>query len=239
MNRNADVFHPLPPDPVLRIVRPCPALPAEVDAVVERHWQAARDRDPTLFNGDVFSADAIGADGIAGHWTEFRRAVAQMREPGLFATLGIRPTAVGGVLIGDGFVVFGRRPDRAVYQAGEWQLPPAGSLDPGAAQTDATLDWRDQFRRELREELGLPASSLAELRVLGAVEHADSHVCDIGIMARLGVDAAMVRTAHADANGEYEELALVAPGTLPSFLAGRRVTRQTFMFLHQAGLPGG
>ncbi len=238
MSHDAARFHPLPPAPLLRIVRSRPMLPAEVDAAVERHWQAACARDPTLFNGDVFSADAIGADGIAGHWTEFRRAVAQMREPALFAALGVRPTAVGGVLVGDGFVVLGRRPDNAVYQPGEWQLPPAGSLDPGAARTDGTLDWRGQFLRELREELGLPATSVAELRVLGVVEHDGSHVCDIGIMARLGVDAATVRAAHAGGNGEYGELALVAPGALAAFLAGRRVTRQTPVFLQRAGLPG-
>lgn len=42
----------------------------------------------------------------------------------LFAVLGQRSLAVGGVLRGPDGVVFGRRPDRAIYQAGEWQLPP-------------------------------------------------------------------------------------------------------------------
>ncbi len=234
----ADLFHPLPPDPVLRVTRPRPALPAAVEAAVERHWQAARARDPSLFNGEVFSADAIGA-GMTGHWTEFRRVVAQMREPALFAALGVRPVAVGGVLVGDGFVLLGQRPDGAVYQPGEWQLPPAGSLDPGAARADGTLDWRGQFLRELGEELGLPAESVAGLAVLGAVEHAGSHVCDIGVAARLRVDEAAVRAAHAGANGEYGELAFIAPGALAAFLAGRKVTRQAPVFLRRAGLPGG
>jgi hypothetical protein len=229
----ADLFHPLPPDPVLRATRPRPALPPEAEAAVARHWQSALARDPALFNGDVFSADAIGEGGIDGHWTEFRRAVAQMREPALFGVLGVRPVAVGGVLVGDGFVLLGRRPGGAVYQPGEWQLPPAGSLDPGAARAGGTLDWRGQFLRELGEELGLPAESVAGLAVLGAVEHAGSHVCDIGVAARLRVDEAAVRAAHAGANGEYGELAFVAPGALAAFLAGRAVTRQAPVFLRR------
>lgn len=247
----ADLFHPMAADPVLRIGGPRPALPAAVEAAVERHWQAARARDPSLFNGEVFSADVIGRDGITGHWTEFRRAVAQMREPALFSALGVRPTAVGGVLLGEGFVVLGQRPAGAVYQPGEWQLPPAGSLDSGAARADGTLDWRGQFLRELAEELGLPAASVmggksGGLRVLGVVEHAGSHVCDIGVAARLTVDAAAVRAAHqAAGNEEYGELALVAPAALAAFLAdqgkqGRKVTRQAPVFLRLAGLltPG-
>jgi 8-oxo-dGTP pyrophosphatase MutT (NUDIX family) len=238
----ADLFHTLPPDPVLRVTRPRPVLPPDLDAAVERHWQAARARDPALFNGDVFSADRFTPDGIAGHWTEFRRAVAQMREPALFAALGVRPTAVGGVLAGDGFVVLGRRPAGAVYQQGEWQLPPAGSLDSGAARADGTLDWRAQFLRELAEELGLGPASVAGLTVLGAVEHAGSHVCDIGVAARLTVDADAVRAAHAAAgNEEYAALALVAPAALAAFLRdqralGGRVTRQAPVFLRLAGL---
>jgi 8-oxo-dGTP pyrophosphatase MutT (NUDIX family) len=238
----ADLFHALPPDPVLRVTRPRPVLPPDLDAAVERHWLQARARDPSLFNGDVFSADAIGPGGIEGHWTEFRRAVAQMREPALFAALGVRPTAVGGVLTGDGFVVLGQRPACAVYQQGEWQLPPAGSLDPSCLGADATLDWRAQFLRELAEELGLGPASVAGLTVLGAVEHAGSHVCDIGVAARLTVDAAAVLAAHAaSGNEEYAELALVAPAALAAFLAGqrelgRKVTRQAPVFLRLAGL---
>jgi hypothetical protein len=238
----ADLFHALPPDPVLRATRPRPALPPAVDAAVERHWQAARARDPALFNGDVFSAERFTPEGIEGHWTEFRRAVAQMREPALFAALGVRPTAVGGVLTGDGFVVLGQRPACAVYQPGEWQLPPAGSLDPSCLGAGATLDWRAQFLRELAEELGLGPATVAGLAVLGAVEHAGSHVCDIGVAARLTVDAEAVRGAHAAAgNEEYAALALVDPTALAAFLAGqralgRRVTRQAPVFLRLAGL---
>ena len=69
---------------------------------------------------------------ISGHLTEYRRVVAQMELPGLFAELGVRSFAVCGVLHCAGGVVVGRRHRAAIYQAGMWQLPPAGSVDAAA-----------------------------------------------------------------------------------------------------------
>jgi hypothetical protein len=63
----------------LRIVRAMPDLSAALDIEIDRLWTAAQARmGGKLFNGRVFSADVIAADQFAGHWTEFRRIVAQM-----------------------------------------------------------------------------------------------------------------------------------------------------------------
>ncbi len=103
----------------LFIARAMPALPAALDAEVDRLWAVAQGRmNEKLFNGRVFTADAITAGLISGHWTEFRRIVAQMDRPGLFGELGLRPLAVNGVVHGPDGVVFGRRPTGAVYQPG-------------------------------------------------------------------------------------------------------------------------
>jgi hypothetical protein len=95
--------HEVAADVVARVERAMPTLPSAVDLEVERLWQAARQRVAAggagrLFNGRVFSADAITPDLITGHLTEFRRIVAQMERPELFAELGLRPLAVCGVL---------------------------------------------------------------------------------------------------------------------------------------------
>ena len=113
-----------------------PPLPARLDAAVERHWTAACAEAP-LFNGRIFSADAITADEITGHWSEYRRTVAQMRDPALVAAIGVRNLAVCGVLCGPDGVAIGRRNPAAAYQAGLWQMPPAGSVDHGAAEPGA------------------------------------------------------------------------------------------------------
>src|ERR1700736_3072236 len=123
-------------DVEVRVVRAMPELSPDTDAVVEELWQAACQRGAAggagrLFNGRVFSADTITPHLVTGHLTEFRRIVAQMERPGLLS-LGVRPLAVCGVLRCADGVVVGRRHQAAIYQAGMWQLPPAGSVDAGA-----------------------------------------------------------------------------------------------------------
>lgn len=223
----------------IRLARAMPPLPEAIEAEVAALWDAAQRRaGGRLFNGRVFSADTIAPAGIEGHWTEFRRVVAQMARPALFAALGVRALAVGGVIVGRDFVVFGRRPAGAVYQPDEWQLPPAGSIDPGAV-SDGQIDPLRQLHAELAEELGMPAAAVTAPRALAIVEHPGSHVCDLGIALRTGWTEADIRAAHAArGNGEYAALTMVPHGAVPAFLAQHegRVTGQAPVFLARAGL---
>jgi hypothetical protein len=232
-------IHDVAPSPVIRVTRAMPPLPPALDAAVDVAWGAAQGRmGGRLFNGRVFSADTIAPARIDGHWTEFRRIVAQMDRPELFADLGVRPLAVGGVIAGPGFVLFGRRPEGAVYQPGEWQLPPAGSIDPSAEVTGGWIDPLRQLHAELAEEIGLPADAVHGAHALAIVEHAGSHVCDLGIALATDWEAPAIAAAHAArGDGEYGELAFVVPAELPDFLARHagRVTRQAPVFLVRAG----
>ena len=189
-----------------------PALPPVLDAVVERHWTArcaARPSGSPLFNGRVFSADRIGADILEGHWTEYRRVVAQMADPGLFDALRVRSLAVCGVLCGPDGVAVGRREARSNYQRGLWQLPPAGSVDMGAAE-DGGASWRTALLAELREEMGIAPEQAGALRPLCLVQH-PTGVLDLGIRIDTGLDRAAILRCHAAApDGEYDRV-LVAP----------------------------
>jgi hypothetical protein len=234
--------HELAPDVRVRVAGPMPALPAALEAEVERLWQAALARGARLFNGRVFSADRLSPSLIEGHWTEYRRVVARMDRPDLGPELPVAPLAVGGVIEGGSgagrFVLFGRRPVGAVYQAGEWQLPPAGSLDPSAADGDA-VDPLRQLLSEMGEELGLPPDAVTDPRPLCVVEHPGSGVLDFGISVRTHWTAAAILAAHAHApHQEYVPLAAVTLADLPAFLARHagQVTQQAFAFLARAGL---
>lgn len=133
--------HALDPSVTVRIEGTMPALPPALDAEVEALWQAACVRMAPLmrlFNGRVFNAERIAPTHITGHLTEYRRVVAQMSRPGLFEVLQVRSLAVCGVLTCPDGVVFGRRHPGAAYQAGLWQLPPAGSADAGCVDTDGS-----------------------------------------------------------------------------------------------------
>jgi hypothetical protein len=183
------VVHELSAALSVRVTRPMPSLPAALDAEVEALWHTACARVAAggagaLFNGRVFSADTIAPHLITGHLTEFRRIVAQMERPALFDALGVRPLAVCGVLRCAAGVVFGRRHAGAIYQAGMWQLPPAGSVDTNAVAADGAVALGRQLFTELREELGLTPDDVDLPVPLCVVEHPGSHVCDLGMALR-------------------------------------------------------
>jgi len=238
------VAHEVAADVVVRIGRAMPELPVAVDREVEHLWRVASQRVAAggggrMFNGQVFSADAITPRLITGHLTEYRRAVAQMERPELFAELGVRPFAVCGVLRCAGGVVVGRRHRAANYQAGMWQLAPAGSVDAGAVAEDGTVDLRRQLLDELREELGLPPDAVDVPRPLCIVEHPGSHVSDLGLALVTGLNAETVLAAHrAGGNAEYEQVLVVPKARLAGFLAevGEALVPSTREFLIRAGL---
>jgi hypothetical protein len=110
-----------------------------------------------------------------------------------------------------------------VYQADEWQLPPAGSVDASAAGPEGSVDVLRQFYGELREELGLEADAVGPPRLLCLVEHPRSRVLDLGIAVSTELSAATIRAAHsAHGNGEYRTLVVVPKSELPDFL-GRAI----------------
>ncbi len=236
--------HDINPAARFQIVRDMHPLPATLETEIDRIWDLAQRRmHGKLFNGRVFSADVITPHLVCGHWTEFRRIVAQMERHDLFRLIGARPLAVGGVILGPDGIVFGRRPAGAVYQAGEWQLPPAGSVDPTAARAEGAVDVVAQLLTELTEELGLPAAAVHHARPLCIVEHAGSHVLDLGIAVRTDLAAAAIHAAHeSDGNGEYGALHIIPRAALPAFIAeaGTTMNRQAPIFLSRAlsGLSG-
>ncbi|HEY3846356.1 MAG TPA: hypothetical protein VGL95_04515 [Acetobacteraceae bacterium] len=238
------VVHELMPGLRVQVTRPMPDLPPALDAEVERLWRIACARVAAggagaLFNGRVFSADAIAPDVITGHLAEFRRIVAQMERTELYEELAVRPLAVCGVLRCADGVVFGRRHAGAIYQADMWQLPPAGSVDAHGVAADGLVTLGRQLLAELREELGLTPDNVDAPVPLCVVEHPGSHVSDLGMALRSRLDGVAIRAAHARCgNGEYPTLRIVAVEDLPDFLAeaGDTMVPPAPIFLERAGL---
>jgi hypothetical protein len=238
------VVHEVAPDVVVWVGRAMPKLPAAVEREVERLWQAASRRVAAggagrMFNGRVFSADVIAPHVVTGHLTEYRRVVAQIERPELFAELGVRSFAVCGVLRCADGVVVGRRHQAANYQAGMWQLAPAGSADVSAVGQDGTVDLRSQLLDELQEELGLPPEAVGEAQPLCIVEHPGCHITDLGLALVTGLSAEAVLAAHrSTGNAEYEQMLVVPEARLAGFLAevGEALVPPAREFLIRAGL---
>lgn len=185
-----------------------PPLDPATDAVVTHHWTRAVART-NLFNGRVFCADTITPTLILGHWTEYRRVIAQMAEPALFATLQVRSLAVCGLLDSPDGAVIGRREPASAYQPGLWQFAPAGSVDQGAAKPGG-VSWRHALLTELQEELGIPPDAVAVMDPVCLVQH-PTGVLDMGVRLQTRLTAAeIIDLHHTRGNGEYDRL-LVCP----------------------------
>lgn len=231
--------HEIAPECQVWATRPMPKLSAGLEAEIDRHWAAAQDfTGGRLFNGRIFCADVITPGLICGHWSEYRREVAQLARHDLWPELGQRSLAVGGVLRCADGIVFGQRPARAIYQPGEWQLPPAGTVDHSAARAEGRVDVRAMLLTELREEVGLRAEEVHSLRPLCLVEHHGSHVLDLGIALQTPLGAAALRARHAaGADDEYAALTVVPEAALGGFMAreAAAMNLQAAVFLARAG----
>ncbi len=193
-------------------------LPPDLDARIASSWSAERARRPSLFNGRVFCADRIAPDRIGGHWTEYRRLLAQMRHPELFDRLQIRGLAVNGLIECADGLVLARRQAGAVYLPGFWQAPPAGAVEERIGlETDLTA----QLMAELEEELGLQPVEVEDVRAVAAIEHADSHIVDVGFLLRTTLSFASIEARRSVAgNDEYDALRVIAPDDVARVSSG-------------------
>ena len=211
-------------------------LDAATEAAVAAHWVAAQ-AGRNLFNGRVFCADAIAPAVLSGHWTEYRRLVAQMAEPALIDVLRIRSLAVCGVLCCPDGVVIGRREAGSLYQPGLWQLPPAGSVDHGAA-TPGGADWRHAILAELHEELGVPPEAAEALTPFCLLQH-PTGVLDLGIRIDTAMGATEIMARHRTlGDGEYDQLRIIPQAELLASIRaeGGELVPAAAVFLHN--LPG-
>ncbi|GGC48336.1 hypothetical protein GCM10011504_28500 [Siccirubricoccus deserti] len=216
----------VPVDPALRITL-LPGevtVPAPLEPAIAAAWTAAQRRaGGRLFNGRVFSVEQVTPSRITGRLVEYRLAVAGFSDPVLAAALAVRPLSVCGVLRTPDGIVFGRRTTQATYEAGLWQMPPAGSVDAGAVRGDV-VDAIAALRGELAEELGLPWSSITLCRPFALVVHAASGVHDLGCLLESPAGFAEIATAAAATGGsrEYQELRAVPAVELAGFVAANR-----------------
>lgn len=208
---------PLAPDVSLQVRSDMPVLPDWLESAIAAIWQDECVRRPALFNGRVFCADRIEPSRIEGHWTEYRRVLAQMRRPDWFAQMRIRALAVNGLVECVEGLVLGRRQAAAVYLPGCWQAAPAGNVE---ARTGDTLDLSDQLLAELAEELGLGADDVEALRPVAAIEHADTHIVDVGFLLQTPFRFQQIEQRRAECgNDEYDALQLVPRNGIDRFLA--------------------
>lgn len=196
----------------VRVGRSMPMLSTKIETRVTSHWDAALAEHPGLYNGRVFCADVIGHDVISGHWSEYRRVLAQMREPELYGADTLRPLAVVGLLRTTDGIVIGQRSEESIYLPGYWQGAPAGNVE--SRDGEAEIDLAAQLLAECQEELGLTDTDCQVGGCLLACEHPQTHIVDVGMGITTTLNfAALQERCHRLGNAEYQALRLIQPDT--------------------------
>jgi hypothetical protein len=197
-----------------------PELDPGLERRVEALWRDEQaQRGASLFNGTLLSVVSHTSERIEAGITEYRRFVAQRRDPALFAELKARPLAVSGLTRCRDGIIFGRRSKTSTQDAGRWELVPSGGVDGRAVQPGGSVSLTRQLMEELREEVGCSSAAVTFAEPFLLVEDTETGVVDIGIDLVLDLDADSVLGAHRGATDEYNLLRIVPVSELAQFVA--------------------
>lgn len=197
-----------------------PPLDTATENAVQSLWDCeAADKGGRLFNGQTFTATGISTERIDGHFVEYRRLVAQLRDKALYDSLELHPVAVSGVLECRDGIVFGHRNAGTTHDAGMWELAPSGGVDQSCVGKNGSVDIRRQILAELTEELGFDGSGIDEIKTLCLIEDSETHLVDIALSLKTGLSGADIVATHAArASDEYEAIEIVASVDIGKFV---------------------
>ncbi|AQS84840.1 MAG: phosphohydrolase [Acetobacter aceti] len=221
----------LQPDVRLIVNESEPELTPDVERHVQAIWDKARALRPKLFNGRIFCMDRIAPDRIEGHWTEYRRALAQMAEPTIFGDTPLHQLAVCGLLRCADGVVLGRRHPSSLYLGGFWQSPPAGTVEMRKEAQSFSL--ADQILAEAEEEVGLTHHDVSVSAPRLAVTHSRTAIVDIGVPLTTPLSFTAVQDRWmSHANREYDRLTVISDDQIEDWRLREDVLPTTRALLH-------
>lgn len=199
---------PLPAEIVVKRGPPPPPPPPEITARIDRIWTDERERrGPSLRNGRLLSIRQTDDAGFEVWETQYKWWIAQRQAPDLFPEIGIRPLAVTAFTHLLDAVVFARRSSEVTQDAGMWEIPPSGSVDPRRFPNGNKIDIAGQLLSELSAELNIAPSLVLAIQPFAVMEDTVENVVDIVFDLRLAPDRAEVeRLFHIRAGREYTEL---------------------------------
>ena len=91
-------------------------------------------------------------------------------------------------------------------------------------RSDGSFSFQEQLKREIQEELGVRAETMAELKAFGVVHDTLDHVYDIGVFVNISQSSQDICSVFANTkNREYDQLKVVPLSELEEFLKSSKV----------------
>lgn len=191
------------------------------EASVSEIWeQACEERGTGLFNGPIASVRKYSTDLIEVEISDYRRLLASREHKGLQQKLTVKPLAVSGLIRSPDGIVFGRRGKGNYDSVGFWELVPSGGIDPKGYVIDDEVEYSNQILAELREEIGLSAERVKQMKLLCLIDDDSTNVIDLGIELIIeDASASEIRNKHKNlGSDEYTQIQFVPEGLLTKFV---------------------
>ncbi|WP_156995522.1 NUDIX hydrolase, partial [Elstera litoralis] len=188
-------------------------FPYSLNDELNRIWnEEFKKKNGLITNDPVFSLSGHTQNTLTIQEIDYRTVIARRLNPDIFINLPeIRPLAVTGILISPAGLVLGRRSNNVSTHEGLWEPAPAGGL--------SLPDPRGQLLDELREELGLDASSVTSTEVCGLVEDVATGVVDIIFVLMSSLPENEIRSAYEQfGSKEYSEISFIPLDNIQEFL---------------------
>jgi ADP-ribose pyrophosphatase YjhB (NUDIX family) len=141
-------------------IRPSPARPdAVVDTAVEQAWARLCEANPRLFDGPILSLASFdnATWEVACVRESYKRLSVQDDVPTGVTLVAVNGVVTGSDRAGRDHVLLGRRSPATRMYGGQWELAPAGGLDPPPGTELSMADLAAQLSREMVEETGINA----------------------------------------------------------------------------------
>ncbi len=208
-------WRPLSADVTLVVSSEPDPLPDALQVRVDRAWNAAREQNPTLFDGGIFSHRGVTEDStgtvtrVEGCIVPYSRYLACQIDRDLASELGLWVMGVAGLLLSADGPVAGRR-FRTAMGSGEFELAPAGTIGRSDVH-GAAIDVRRCILGELDEELGLTVADLRDApEPFALIEDQAIRVADVALWMRTRLSFDQIAAIHQRHPGrEYDQLVLV------------------------------
>lgn len=219
-----------------------PELTPALDRRVAELWhEATIRRGHALFNGRMlgFAAEPETPGAAALEFTEYRRFLAQLEDPSLYAQLNVNPLAVTGLIECKDGILIGKRGE-VTQDPGLWEVLPSGGIGEPFVGADGEVDLARQLRAEFEEEVGPGLPEFENVAPAYWLQERSTHVVDIVLRATLASTLFQVLDRFgANPNHEYRAIdAIPVDGVAERLKAEREVFSETTLCILDAVVGG-